>query len=161
MYGCRVESHASTRQRPEPLQSQIHEDRIAGNGVTSLTHYNLLHKFIQEPQAMKIPDAKAAVDKEWKNSRQSQYGIWRKSRARRSLFWKHKETKRRASLPHWWMYVTSKMRSWNQNYRSTKAESCSGEDIVEYDFGAYAFYWTGLVCVPGDCRNNHGCHWQI
>ena len=23
------------------------------------------------------------------------------------------------------------------------------------------FYWTGLVCVPGDCRNNHGCHWKI
>ena len=31
MYGCIVESHESTRQRPEPWQSQIHEDRIAGN----------------------------------------------------------------------------------------------------------------------------------
>ena len=27
-------------------------------------HYNLVHKFIPMPQAMKIPDAKAAVDKE-------------------------------------------------------------------------------------------------
>ena len=31
-----------------------------------MNHYNLVHKFIPMPQAMKIPDAKAAVDKEWK-----------------------------------------------------------------------------------------------
>ena len=31
-----------------------------------MTHYNLVHKFIPMPQAMKILDAKAAVDKEWK-----------------------------------------------------------------------------------------------
>ena len=29
------------------------------------THYNLVHKFVLMPQAMKIPAAKAAVDKEW------------------------------------------------------------------------------------------------
>ena len=31
----------------------------------SLQHYNLVHKFNPVPQAMKIPAAKAAVDKEW------------------------------------------------------------------------------------------------
>ena len=31
----------------------------------SLQHYNLVHKFIPMSQAMKIPAAKAAVDKEW------------------------------------------------------------------------------------------------
>ena len=31
----------------------------------SLQHHNLVHKFIPMPQAMKIPAAKAAVDKEW------------------------------------------------------------------------------------------------
>ena len=30
-----------------------------------MTHYNLVHKFIPMPQAMKIPEAKAAMDKEW------------------------------------------------------------------------------------------------
>ena len=43
-----------------------HEDHIAGKGENSLQHYNLVHKFIPMPQAMKIPAAKAAVDKEWK-----------------------------------------------------------------------------------------------
>ena len=42
-----------------------HEDYIAGKGENSLQHYNLVHKFIPMPQAMKIPAAKAAVDKEW------------------------------------------------------------------------------------------------
>ena len=42
-----------------------HEDHIAGKGQNSLQHYNLVHKFIPMPQAMKIPAAKAAVDKEW------------------------------------------------------------------------------------------------
>ena len=38
---------------------------IAGKGDNSLQHYNLVHKFVPMPQAMKIPAAKAAVDKEW------------------------------------------------------------------------------------------------
>ena len=42
-----------------------HEDHIAGKGENSLQHYNLVQKFIPMPQAMKIPAAKAAVDKEW------------------------------------------------------------------------------------------------
>ena len=42
-----------------------HEDRIAGKGFNSLSHYNLLRKFIPMHQPMKIPDAKSAVDKGW------------------------------------------------------------------------------------------------
>ena len=42
-----------------------HEDHIAGKGEISIQHYNLLHKFIPMPQAMKIPAANAAVNKEW------------------------------------------------------------------------------------------------
>ena len=33
-------------------------------GIKSLSHYNCVHKIIPVPQAMKIPEAKAAVDKE-------------------------------------------------------------------------------------------------
>ena len=65
-FGCIVESHESTRPRAELFQPKHHEDHIAGRGVTSVNHYNLVHKFIQMPTAIKIPDAKAAVDEEWK-----------------------------------------------------------------------------------------------
>ena len=40
-----------------------HEDHIAGGGNNSLQHYNLVHKFIPMPQALKIPAPKKAVDK--------------------------------------------------------------------------------------------------
>ena len=38
-----------------------HEDLIAGMWFNSLSHYNLAHKFFPLLQAMKVPDAKAAV----------------------------------------------------------------------------------------------------
>ena len=41
-----------------------HEDHIAGKGSNSLQHYNLVHKFILMRQALKIPNAKAALEKE-------------------------------------------------------------------------------------------------
>ena len=48
-----------------------HEDHIAGKVENSLQHYNLVHKFIPMPQALKILAAKAAVDKEWEKLEKS------------------------------------------------------------------------------------------
>ena len=47
----------------------------AQKSKTSMSHYNLVRKFSPMPQAMKIPDAKVAVDKEWKKLRQIQHEI--------------------------------------------------------------------------------------
>ena len=66
VYVWKVESRESTWQRVESSQPKNHEDHIASKGFTSMTHHNLVHKFIPMPQVMKIPDAKAAVGKEWK-----------------------------------------------------------------------------------------------
>ena len=60
-----LESSESTRLRMEESQPNYHEDHVAGKGDNSLQHYNLAHKFIPMHQEMKIPAAKAAVDKEW------------------------------------------------------------------------------------------------
>ena len=63
---CILEAGESTRLRMGESLPNHHEDHIAGKGDNSLQHYNLVHKFIPVPQAMKtIPAAKAAVDKEW------------------------------------------------------------------------------------------------
>ena len=66
---CILEADVSTRMRMGNSIPHYHEDHIAGKGENSLQHYNLVHKFIPIPQAMKIPAAKAAVDKEWENWR--------------------------------------------------------------------------------------------
>ena len=65
IFACILEASEPTRLRVEESLPNYHEDHIAGKGDNSLQHYNLEHKFIPVPQAMKIPAAKAAVDKEW------------------------------------------------------------------------------------------------
>ena len=62
---CILEADESKRMRMGNSIPHNHEDHIAGKGENSLQHYNLVHKFIPMPHAMKIPAAKAAVDKEW------------------------------------------------------------------------------------------------
>ena len=62
---CILEADESTRMRMGNSIPHYHQDHIAGKGENSLEHHNLVHKFIPMPQAMKIPAAKAAVDKEW------------------------------------------------------------------------------------------------
>ena len=62
---CILEASESTRLSMRESLPNHHEDHIAGRGDNSLQHYNSVHKFIPMPQAMKIPAAKAAVDKEW------------------------------------------------------------------------------------------------
>ena len=71
---CILEADESTRMRMGNSIPHHHEDHIAGKGENSLQHYNLVHKFIPMPQAMKIPAAKAAVDKEWENWRKFRRG---------------------------------------------------------------------------------------
>ena len=58
---CILEADESTRLRLGNSIPHHHEDKEEN----SLQHYNLIHKFIPMPPAMKIPAAKAAVDKEW------------------------------------------------------------------------------------------------
>ena len=44
-HACIVEAHRSTRNRSGRTLPKDHEDRIAGNGFDSLSHFNLEHKF--------------------------------------------------------------------------------------------------------------------
>ena len=46
-----------------------HEGHIASKGYNSMTHFNLVHKFVPMPQSMKITDATAAVDKGMEEAR--------------------------------------------------------------------------------------------
>ena len=56
-----VDADESTRPRLEGAAHEHHQDRIIGKGMKSVHHYSLIHKFIPMLQAIKIPDAKAAV----------------------------------------------------------------------------------------------------
>ena len=71
---CILEASESTRLRMGESLPTHHEDHIAGKGDNSLQHYKLVHKFMPMPQAMKIPAAKAAVDKEWEHLKRFRRG---------------------------------------------------------------------------------------
>ena len=71
---CILEACESTRLRMGESLPTHHEDHVAGKGDNSLQHFNLVHKFVPMPQALKIPAAKAAVAKEWENWRRFRRG---------------------------------------------------------------------------------------
>ena len=71
---CILEASESTKLRMEESLPNHHEDHIAGKGDNSLQHYNLVHKFILVPRAMKIPAAEAAVDRVGETGKDSGVG---------------------------------------------------------------------------------------
>ena len=82
------------------ISAENHEDHTAGKGFTTRTHYGLVHKFIPMPQAMKILDAKAAVDKESKKLEAIQNGSWKSQK------WKggySGSAKRQEESPLWYI----------------------------------------------------------
>ena len=62
-YACIVEADESMRISMEGAPHRYHEDDIAEKGMNSFSHNNLVQKFMPMPQAMKMPDAKATVEK--------------------------------------------------------------------------------------------------
>ena len=68
MHASIVEAHESTRKRVESTPPRSHEDHIVERRFNSLSHCNLVRKFVPMSRAMNIPDAKAPVDKEWRRS---------------------------------------------------------------------------------------------
>ena len=62
-YACIVDADESTTPRLEGAGHKPHEDHITAKGMNTITHHSLVHKFIPLLQALKIPGAKAAVEK--------------------------------------------------------------------------------------------------
>ena len=73
---CIVEAHESTRKGSDRALPKDHEGRIADKGFRSLSHFELVHKFIPMPRAMIIPGAKAAVDTAWEKLEKCRHGKW-------------------------------------------------------------------------------------
>ena len=120
---CILEADESTRLRMGNSVPNYHEDHITGEGDNSLQHYNCVHKFIPMPQAMKIPAAKAAVDKEWEKL--EKISAWNLTKVRRK-----KEVIDEARTKGVKVHFASpmdtchfrKMLNWRQNTKNTKVE---------------------------------------
>ena len=62
-YACVVNADESTRLRLEGAVRGHHQDHITEKGTNSMNYNSLVRKFILMPRALKLPDAKAAVEK--------------------------------------------------------------------------------------------------
>ena len=74
-YACIVEADESTRKRLEGTPREDHEDHIAGKGINSLSHCNLVHKFCSYASSNEDTGSNSSSGKIMeKNSRKYQRG---------------------------------------------------------------------------------------
>ena len=109
-------------------------------GDNSLQHYLLIHKFIPMPQALKIPAAKAAVDKEWENWRKISAWNMTKVRSKKEVIDEARmsgATVHFASLMDICHLKNAELEAKHQKY---KGRVVLRGDIVKDDSGSYAVF---------------------
>ena len=156
---CTVEAHESTGQRVEPSLPKKQRRPAPQPKDTTRWHIAIkVRKFIPMPQAINIPDAKAAVDKEWKKLETT--GI--KLRAKRRSYWRDKKTNGKSTLLHWWTHAISKKAELEPNNSEAQRSSRTSRwHCKRRLWSLRSFYWTGLVCVPDDRCKSCGCYCEI
>ena len=137
---CILEAGASTRLRMGESLPNHHEDHIAGKRNNSLQHFNLVNKFIPMPQAMKIPAAKAAVDKEWEKLEKISAWNLTKVRSKEEVIDETKTsgaTVHLASLMDICHLKNAELEAKHQKYKSRVVLR---GDFVKDDSGSYAIF---------------------
>ena len=159
---CILEADESTRMCMGNSTPQNHEDHIAGKGDNSLQHYNLVHNFIPMPQAMKIPAAKAAVDKEWEKLEKISAWNLTKVKSKKSVIDEARmsgATVHFASLMDICHLKNAELEAKHQKY---KGRVVLRGDIVKDDSGSYAvFTEQGSSASQMTAAKDHGYHLQI
>ena len=136
---CILEANESTIMRMGNSIPNHHEDHIAGKGDNPLQHYNLVHKFIPMPQAMKIPAAKA-VDKEWEKLEKISAWNLTKVKSKKEVIDKARNKGRKvhfASLMDLCHLKNAELETKHQKY---KGRVVLRGDTVKDDSGAYAVF---------------------
>ena len=144
------------RDRAESLQSKVHDGLIAGKRFTSMAHYSLVHKFIPMPQVMKIPDAKAAVDKEWKKLETIPAWDLRKVKSKNGSC--SGSTKRQHQSPLCFIDGHTPPQECRGRTKIEEVE----RDVVKADSGACAvFTEQSSSASQMTAAKNHGCYCKI
>ena len=139
-----------------------HEDHIAGKGHNSIQHYNLVHKFIPMPQAMKIPAAKAAVDKECEKLEKISAWNLTKVRSKSEVI---DEARTTGTTVHFASLMDiCYLRECRIGGKAPKIQrsSCTPRRYCERRFWVLrSIHGTWIISISNDSRQNHGYHLQI
>ena len=139
-YACIVDADESTRPRLEGAVHIHHQDHITEKGMNFLNHCNLVHKFIPMPQAMKVPDAKATVEKDGEELEKILAWYITKARNKKEVIDEAKNECRKvhfASLMDLCHLKNSELELRHQKY---KGRVVLRGDTVKDDSGAYAVF---------------------
>ena len=152
-YASFVEANESTRTHSGKTEPSDHADLIAEKGVKSLSHYNLVHKPAPIRQAMRILDAKAAVDKEWEELENSP--DWQMTNVKNKKKEVIKKGSRRGRdgpfLLRRWTPATFRTWSWSKSSTNTK--------VVWYS-EVMLYSRAGFLSITNDGRKSSGCNCQ-
>ena len=136
-----------------------HQDHIAGKRDNSLQHYNLVHKFIPMPQAVKISAAKAAVDKEWETLEKISAWNLTKVRSKKEVIDEARKEGRKvhfATLMDLCHLKNAELAAKHQKY---KGRVVLRGDIVKDYSGSYAvFTEQGSLASQMTAAKSHGYH---
>ena len=133
---CILEADESTRLRMGNSLPHYHQDHISGKGNNSLQHYNLVHKFIPMPQALKIPAAKAAVDKEWEKLKEISAWNLTKVRSKKEVI---DEARTSGAKVHF-ASLMDICHLKNAEHQKYKGRVVLRGDVVKDDSGSYAVF---------------------
>ena len=137
---CILEADESTRLPVGESLPNHHEDHIAEKGENSFQHYNLVHTFIPMPQPVKIPAAKAAVDKEWEKLEKISAWNLTKVRSKKQVIDEARTSGAKvhfASLIDICHLKNAELEAKHQKY---KGRVVLRGDIVKDDSGSYAVF---------------------
>ena len=156
-HACIVEAHVSTKKRLEGILTKDHEHHIAEKGFNSLSHFNFVHKFVPTSQAMKIPDAKAAVDQEWKKL--ETISAWRleKVKSKKEVILEAQRDKNKVHFATL-MDICHLKKAEPKSHRVQRQSWVPWWHWKRRLWSLRSFHRTGLVCVPDDGRKSNWCH---
>ena len=109
-------------------------------GDNSLQHYNLVHKFIPLPQAIKIPAAKAAVDQEWEKLEKIPAWDLTKVRSKSEVIDEAKDDGRKSSFASLMDICHLKNVELKTKHQKHKGRVVLQGDIVKDDSGSFAVF---------------------
>ena len=139
-YACIVDADVSTRRILEGAGHKPHQDHITAKEMNSITHYSLVHKFISMPQAFKIQDAKAALEKELEKLKKIPAWQLTKVRNKKEVIEEARNKGRNvhfASLMDICHLTNAELEAKHQKY---KGRVVLRGDIVKNDSGSYAVF---------------------
>ena len=149
-YASFVEANESTRTHIGKTEPSDHADLIAEQGVKSLSHYNLVHKPAPIRQAMRILDAKAAVDKEREELENSP--DWQMTNVKS----KKKRGHRRGTTGGRGRSIFATLmtlRTWSWSKSSTNTKVVWYSEVMLYSRA-------GFLSITNDGRKSSGCYCQ-